>query len=128
MAASQSSLNDVSTSTNGSENAKRPGSLQITPSELNRPANLQRIAQRKAQIKTYPTRKKLEKLGVYSSCKVMFRMKERRRKKLDLFFLVNVKFGATTEYPSIIVFLKRHPWKNEAYLFICKLVNGYSEV
>ncbi|KAK2570133.1 Histone acetyltransferase KAT2A [Acropora cervicornis] len=69
MAASQSSLNDVSTSTNGSENAKRPGSLQITPSELNRPANLQRIAQRKAQIKTYPTRKKLEKLGVYSSCK-----------------------------------------------------------
>lgn len=93
MAASQSSLNDLSTSTNGSENAKRPGSLQITPSELNRPANLQRIAQRKAQIKTYPTRKKLEKLGVYSSCKVMFRIKERRRKKLHLFFLVNVKFS-----------------------------------
>ena len=55
---------------NGTDSTKRPGTPQITPSELSRPANLQRISQRKAQIKTYPVRKKLEKLGVYSSCKV----------------------------------------------------------
>ncbi|EDO43844.1 predicted protein [Nematostella vectensis] len=42
----------------------------MNPSEFSRPVNLQRIAQRKAQVKTYPRRKKLEKLGVYSSCKV----------------------------------------------------------
>ena len=36
--------------------------------------------------------------------------------------------GATTEYLSTIVLLNRHPLKNEAYLFICKLVDGYSEV
>ena len=35
---------------------------------------------------------------------------------------------ATTEYPSNIVFLKQYPLKNEANLFICKLVAGYSEV
>ena len=77
--AGQSGGNDLST-TNGSDLTKRPGTLQITPSELNRPANLQRIAQRKAQIKTYPIRKKLEKLGVYSSCKasnMMIKMKQR---------------------------------------------------
>ena len=66
---SVSGFNELSTSTNGSDTTKRPVTPQITPSELSRPANLQRIAQRKAQIKTYPIRKKLEKLGVYSSCK-----------------------------------------------------------
>ena len=66
---SAAGFSDLSSSTNGSDNTKRPGTPQITPSELSRPANLQRIAQRKAQIKTYPIRKKLEKLGVYSSCK-----------------------------------------------------------
>lgn len=66
---SASGFGDLSASTNGSDATKRPGTPQITPSELSRPANLQRIAQRKAQIKTYPIRKKLEKLGVYSSCK-----------------------------------------------------------
>lgn len=66
---SVSGFNDLSSSTNGSDSTKRLGTPQITPSELSRPANLQRIAQRKAQIKTYPIRKKLEKLGVYSSCK-----------------------------------------------------------
>lgn len=64
-----SSMSEISSSANGSDATKRPGTPQITPSELSRPANLQRIAQRKAQIKTYPIRKKLEKLGVYSSCK-----------------------------------------------------------
>ena len=38
------------------------------------------------------------------------------------------KKGATTEYPFTIAFLKRHPFKTVAYLFICKLVAGYSEV
>ena len=63
-------FSELSSPSNGSDNTKRPGTPQITPSELSRPVNLQRIAQRKAQIKTYPVRKKLEKLGVYSSCKV----------------------------------------------------------
>ena len=63
-------FSELSSPSNGSDNTKRPGTPQITPSELTRPVNLQRIVQRKAQIKTYPVRKKLEKLGVYSSCKV----------------------------------------------------------
>ncbi|CAH3176191.1 unnamed protein product, partial [Porites lobata] len=62
-------FSELSSPSNGSDNTKRPGTPQITPSELTRPVNLQRIVQRKAQIKTYPVRKKLEKLGVYSSCK-----------------------------------------------------------
>ena len=66
---SASGFSDLSTSRNGSDTTKRPGTPQITSSELSCPANLQRIAQRKAQIKTYPIRKKLEKLDVYSSCK-----------------------------------------------------------
>ena len=49
-----------------------------------------------------------------------------------LHFKVNdSSYRATTAYPSMtIVFLKRHPLKNEAYsnLFISKLVAGYSEV
>lgn len=36
--------------------------------------------------------------------------------------------GATTEYPSTTVFLKWHPSKKQAYLFIFKLVDRYSEV
>ncbi|XP_057293322.1 histone acetyltransferase KAT2A-like [Hydractinia symbiolongicarpus] len=42
---------------------------QITPGELSRPANIQRITQKKNQVKAYPRQKKLEKLAVYSSCK-----------------------------------------------------------
>lgn len=49
---------------------RRPSATQINPGEISRPMNLQRIAQRKAQVKNYPKNKKLEKLGVYSSCKV----------------------------------------------------------
>ena len=49
---------------------RRPSATQINPGEISRPINLQRIAQRKAQVRTYPKTKKLEKLGVYSSCKV----------------------------------------------------------
>ncbi len=39
-------------------------------SEMSRPNNLQRIAQKKNQVRTYTRNKKLEKLAVYSSCKV----------------------------------------------------------
>ena len=42
----------------------------ITPGELSRPTNIQRICQKKSQVKAYPRAKKLEKLAVYSSCKV----------------------------------------------------------
>ena len=38
--------------------------------EMSRPNNLQRIAQKKAQVRNYARNKKLEKLAVYSSCKV----------------------------------------------------------
>ena len=65
------SLNGGETSQSTAADASRRGApAQISPSEFSRPANLQRIAQRKAQVKTYPRRKKLEKLGVYSHCKV----------------------------------------------------------
>ena len=63
-------FNELSSSSNGSDNTKRPGTPQIISSEFSRLVNLLRIAERKAQIKTYPFREKLEKLGVYSSCKV----------------------------------------------------------
>ena len=36
-----------------------------------RPNNVQRIAQRKHQVRSFPRNKKLEKLAVYSSCKVI---------------------------------------------------------
>ncbi|XP_065053694.1 histone acetyltransferase KAT2A-like isoform X1 [Rhopilema esculentum] len=51
------------------QQARKASSSQITPSELTRPSNIQRILQKKAQVKAYPRLKKLEKLGVYSSCK-----------------------------------------------------------
>ena len=63
-------FSELSSSSNGSGNTKRPGTPQITPPELSLPVNLQKILQRKAQMKAYPVRKKLEKLGSYSSCKV----------------------------------------------------------
>ncbi|XP_047136473.1 histone acetyltransferase KAT2A isoform X2 [Hydra vulgaris] len=48
-------------------NIKKPP--LIIPSELSRPTNIQRITQKKAQVKAYPKNIKLEKLAVYSSCK-----------------------------------------------------------
>ncbi|XP_077978636.1 histone acetyltransferase KAT2A-like [Glandiceps talaboti] len=48
---------------------QRAQATQLNPGEIGRPMNLQRIGQRKAQVKSYPRTKKLEKLGVYSSCK-----------------------------------------------------------
>ena len=46
--------------------------LPLTPGELSRPTNIQRIQQKKSQVKSLPRLKKLEKLAVYSSCKVRF--------------------------------------------------------
>ena len=63
-------FSELSSSSNGSDNTKRPGIPKITPSDLVHPVNLQKIAQRKAQIKTYPVRRKLEILGVHSFCQV----------------------------------------------------------
>ena len=70
MAGQGAGFSELSSSSNGSDNTKRLGVPRVTSSELVHPDNVQRIAQRKAQIKTYPVRRKLEKLGVYSSCKV----------------------------------------------------------
>lgn len=53
------------------ETPKRSLASQMTPSDFSKPINLQRIAQKKEQVKSYTRRKKLEKLGVYSSCKVL---------------------------------------------------------
>ena len=63
-------LNPVSPEEVNMQQPRKPSSSQITPAELTRPSNIQRILQKKAQVKAYPRLKKLEKLGVYSSCKV----------------------------------------------------------
>ena len=63
-------LNAVSPDEGSMQQPRKPSSSQITPAELTRPSNIQRILQKKAQVKAYPRLKKLEKLGVYSSCKV----------------------------------------------------------
>lgn len=64
--------NVTNTSSNSaSEAQKRSGPPHMLPSDFSRPVNLQRIAQKKEQVKAYTRRKKLEKLGVYSSCKVL---------------------------------------------------------
>jgi len=61
---------DVQNGTDGQQTNKTP--LQSTTGEMSRPNNLQRIAQKKAMVRSYPRNKKLEKLAVYSSCKVLF--------------------------------------------------------
>ena len=50
------------------QNSKK--SAPLTPGELSRPTNIQRIQQKKTQVKALSQVKKLEKLAVYSSCKV----------------------------------------------------------
>ena len=54
---------------NGNSQVKQTAS-QGTTGEMSRPNNLQRIAQKKALVRSYSRTKKLEKLAVYSSCKV----------------------------------------------------------
>lgn len=53
---------------NGNSQIKQTNS-QGTTGEMSRPNNLQRIAQKKALVRSYSRTKKLEKLAVYSSCK-----------------------------------------------------------
>ncbi|KAH3876567.1 histone acetyltransferase KAT2B-like [Dreissena polymorpha] len=55
---------------NGVPAAKQTPTQANTTGEMSRPNNLQRIAQKKALVRTFPRPKKLEKLAVYSSCKV----------------------------------------------------------
>jgi len=52
------------------DNPTRNGQGSQQSSESGRLNNLQRIAQRKQQVRSFPLSKKLEKLAVYSSCKV----------------------------------------------------------
>lgn len=47
----------------------RQGCQPTATGEMSRTNNLQRIAQKKTQVRNYPRPKKLEKLAVYSSCK-----------------------------------------------------------
>ncbi|XP_061430009.1 histone acetyltransferase KAT2B isoform X1 [Lethenteron reissneri] len=51
------------------ETAPKKAGSAVGPVEMSRAENLQRIAQRKAQVRGYAHSKKLEKLGVYSACK-----------------------------------------------------------
>eukprot|EP00794_Sanderia_malayensis_P003817 gene3817-4348_t len=67
--ASSKSINAFCQEDTNTLQQRRAVTSQITPAELTRPSNIQRILQKKAQVKAYPRLKKLEKLGVYSSCK-----------------------------------------------------------
>uniref|UniRef100_UPI00358F1C47 histone acetyltransferase KAT2B isoform X2 n=1 Tax=Myxine glutinosa TaxID=7769 RepID=UPI00358F1C47 len=60
----ESSVQSQSQSQSQTSTAAGPG-----PPEMDRAVNLQRIAQRKAQVRAYPRSKQLEKLGIYSACK-----------------------------------------------------------
>ncbi|XP_039251065.2 histone acetyltransferase KAT2A-like [Styela clava] len=60
---------DNSTNVKAETSQKKSSRQSFVPSELARSANLAKIQQRKAQVRGYPRVKKLEKIGVYSSCK-----------------------------------------------------------
>lgn len=62
------SLSDSSQEELAQQNTRRI--VPLTPAELSRPTNIQRIQQKKTQVKALPKNKKLEKLAVYSKCKV----------------------------------------------------------
>ena len=62
-------LHDAMASVEAVGNAK-PTPEKGSSTDTSRPNNLQRIAQKKQLVKSYPRNKKLEKLAVYSSCKV----------------------------------------------------------
>ena len=55
---------------NGTATPKQTPTNAGTTGEMSRPNNLQRIAQKKQLVRSYSREKKLEKLAVYSSCKV----------------------------------------------------------
>ena len=52
------------------ENNQRTSSTPVQASEMNKTNNFQRIAQKKQLVSSYSRAKKLEKLAVYSLCKV----------------------------------------------------------
>ena len=58
------------TARSGNDLAARPAAGGSIPTDSSRPNNLQRIAIKKQQVRSFPRAKKLEKLAVYSSCKV----------------------------------------------------------
>lgn len=66
------SQSDVNPDDLQQQNARK--NAPLTPAELSRPTNIQRIQQKKSQVKTLPRSKKLEKLSVYSSCKVILKL------------------------------------------------------
>ena len=70
MAASGKEADAANTTTMPSENQSRPVPGVSNGGDTGRPNNLQRIAQKKQQVRQFPRNKKLEKLAVYSSCKV----------------------------------------------------------
>ena len=53
-----------------SEGASASSPAQTNGGEGVRLSNIQRVSQKKQLVKSYPRNKKLEKLAVYSSCKV----------------------------------------------------------
>lgn len=69
MAASGKETDAANTTTMPSENHSRSGPGVSNGGDTGRPNNLQRIAQKKQQVRQFPRNKKLEKLAVYSSCK-----------------------------------------------------------
>ncbi|XP_076348623.1 gcn5 acetyltransferase isoform X2 [Tachypleus tridentatus] len=68
-------MNERNMSSSSGPTEPSPGQSQLNShvkssgGESNRQNNLQRIAQKKAQVKSWPRNKKLEKLAIYSSCK-----------------------------------------------------------
>ena len=72
MAASGKETDAENTTTMPSENHSRSGPGASNGGDTGRPNNLQRIAQKKQQVRQFARNKKLEKLAVYSSCKVGF--------------------------------------------------------
>ena len=70
MAASGKEADAANTTPMPSESPSRSAPGVSNGGDTGRPNNLQRIAQKKQQVRQFPRNKKLEKLAVYSSCKV----------------------------------------------------------
>ena len=64
--------NNNETSADDAENASKQSNTPVSASEINKTNNFQRIAQKKMLVRGYSRSKKLEKLAVYSSCKVNY--------------------------------------------------------
>ena len=77
---------NTNSSSSGVDQSNMKKSPLITPSELSRPTNIQRIIQKKSQVKAYPKNIKLEKLAVYSSCKVFFNIYPTVKKNFTIYY------------------------------------------